>query len=288
MINYEVDVMSISDEVKDHIKSQIGDYSKYQDLIENGELYRLMTPAENDGKSAGYYVSENGKRILVYYYQQRGEEPREYRLKVKVENGTVWNATFNNYSPYHAFDLNTGIVVRSSAEDHYAQAYLFELNDTLKVKPISVGGVDSMYDRITPREAEDTSMFGKWLSDERMSDAAAAALAEKIRGHERFERITREFEYKKITTIEGDKEAYLFISDNHYEMFAFYYQPKGETPQEYRLRIDVPSSMMWTGTITRQSTYETENIYHGHEFYSGIIVRSSEEDGFCDIFHFIR
>lgn len=71
-------------------------------------------------------------------------------------------------------------------------------------------------------------------------------------------------------------------------MLAFFYQPKGEAPREYRLRIDVPDTTVWTGTITRQSTYETENTYHKYEFYSGIIVRSSEEDDHAEIFHFIR
>ncbi|MBR5632546.1 MAG: alpha-galactosidase [Clostridia bacterium] len=282
MLGYELDATKISDEAKARIKSQIGEYSKYQEIIEKGDLYRLMSPFENDGKSAGYYVSEDGRKILVYYYQPKGEEPREYRLKVKVENGTVWNAAFNNYSPYHAFDLNTGIVVRSSAEDHYAQVYLFELNNELIVKPISVGGVDSMYDRVKPGQEKEAPLFQKWVSDEKMSDAAAAALAEEIRGNEKFEKLVREFECKKITSLEGDKEGYLFKREDDREMFVMFYQPKGETPREYRLRVDVPLGSAWVATLNRHSDY------HGTDFYSGLVAKSVEQDDHIEIFHFYR
>ncbi len=266
MLGYELDATTITDEAKARIKRQIEEYRTYQDIISDGDLYRLISPFENDGKSAGYYMSEDGDYFVAFFYQPKGEKPTEYRLKINVPNGTVWTAPFNRHSPYYSHELkNSGLVVRSTAEGHHAEVYYFFR--------------DKWWDEKTPEKEQ---LFKKWASDGVMSEAAAAALAEKIRGNEKFEKIVRDFTCKKITTLEGEgKEAYLFTRDDEGEMFVVYYQSNGETPTEYRLRIDVPPTSVWVATLNRNCDY------HSTDFYAGLVVKSSEEAN-TEIFHFYR
>lgn len=127
VLGYEFDITTLSDKARATISEQIRNYRRYEHIIENGDLYRLMSPYD-DGKSAFYYITEERDEILVFFYQIKGEEPREYRLKIDVPDGTNWIATMNRDSIYHSFDLNTGLIVRSSAEDSYAEMFHFVLD----------------------------------------------------------------------------------------------------------------------------------------------------------------
>ena len=127
VLGYEFDITTLSDKARATISEQIRNYRRYEHIIENGDLYRLMSPYD-DGKSAFYYITEERDEILVFFYQIKGEDPREYRLKIDVPDGTNWIATMNRDSIYHSFDLNTGLIVRSSAEDSYAEMFHFVLD----------------------------------------------------------------------------------------------------------------------------------------------------------------
>ena len=92
------------------------------------------------------------------------------------------------------------------------------------------------------------------------------------------------FDERKALEEEG-KEAYLFKKDDDREMFVVYYQSKGEKfeiPTEYRLRVDVVPGSVWVATLNRYCDY------HSTDFYAGLVVKSSAEDSYTEIFHFYR
>ena len=98
---YELDLTKLSDEERDLIRRQVNDYHRYYDLVNHGELYRLIMPNDRyngkTGKCASWmYVSEDRSEALftfvvirtsvhpVYFVKLRGLDPdAEY-----VDEGT--------------------------------------------------------------------------------------------------------------------------------------------------------------------------------------------------------
>ena len=61
---YELDPNRLSDEEQEAIKEQIDRFTRYYDLIQNGDYYRLTPPGEKDFQ-AWQFVSADAKRTLV-------------------------------------------------------------------------------------------------------------------------------------------------------------------------------------------------------------------------------
>ena len=89
---YELDLTKLSDEERDLIRRQVNDYHRYYDLVNHGELYRLIMPNDRyngkTGKCASWmYVSEDRSEALftfvvirtsvhpVYFVKLRGLDP---------------------------------------------------------------------------------------------------------------------------------------------------------------------------------------------------------------------
>lgn len=78
---YELDPTRLTQSEKDEIKTQIRDYKKYQELIYQGDFYRLETYDMN--RVAWMVVSKDKKEALVAHYQILAEpNPNYKRLKL--------------------------------------------------------------------------------------------------------------------------------------------------------------------------------------------------------------
>ncbi len=62
---YELDPLKLSADVKELIKSQTDEYRKYNRLIRNGDLYRIVYPAANKGYTAWAFVSPDKTEALA-------------------------------------------------------------------------------------------------------------------------------------------------------------------------------------------------------------------------------
>lgn len=62
---YELDVNEMTQEEREAVKSQIGEFKKYYDLIQWGNYHRLTDPMKNDGCHAWEFVLEDGSEALV-------------------------------------------------------------------------------------------------------------------------------------------------------------------------------------------------------------------------------
>ena len=280
MLGFEFNILNLSDEAKDIIKRQVEEYRKNYYNIYSGDLYRLISPYEGhdnsrdnirDGKSAFYYVSENGNEVTVFFYQMKGEEPKEYLLKIDVPADSMWYAPFNRNCPYRGQDLRYGLALRSSREDHYAEVFHFYR--------------DSWAEEQEKRKSESSreKFFENGLEDYELAGKMKKVVDKAVADNDNFKRMVRDYKCSKITSLDSEgKDAVCFTSPDNREIFVVFHQDKGETPREYRLRLDVPELSRWTARLNRDCPY------HGFDLRYGMIVRSSSEDDYTQLFHFTR
>ncbi|MCR5213347.1 MAG: alpha-galactosidase [Eubacterium sp.] len=75
---YELDITKLSDQDKDIIKDQVGDYKKYSHLVREGDYYRItsvsrLCPANRDSRSVSWlFVSKDKTEALYTYVQKLG------------------------------------------------------------------------------------------------------------------------------------------------------------------------------------------------------------------------
>ncbi len=66
---YELDVTKISKEDRETIPSQVAMYHKYNDLVREGDYYRIASYAQNHKYDCWQVVSEDKKESLVTFVQ---------------------------------------------------------------------------------------------------------------------------------------------------------------------------------------------------------------------------
>lgn len=63
---YELDPLRLTDEEKEMVKTQVGEYHKYYDIIHRGDLYRLIYPGDAEGNMCMWqFVSEDKNEALL-------------------------------------------------------------------------------------------------------------------------------------------------------------------------------------------------------------------------------
>ena len=96
---YELDITKLSEEEKEQVRSQVRTFKKYYDLIQQGEYYRLLSPADSqctvwemadsEGKEAlvsavYHHVEDNAASVIV---KVRGlKKESRYRLQLELDH----------------------------------------------------------------------------------------------------------------------------------------------------------------------------------------------------------
>ena len=113
---YELDLTKLTDEEKELVKKQCADYHKYYNVIHNGELYRLISPWENNRRRCAWsYVLPDKSEVLAtyvviragirdrHYLRLAGLDPnRRYRNEETgqtLSGSTLMNAGLNLLNP---------------------------------------------------------------------------------------------------------------------------------------------------------------------------------------------
>lgn len=98
---YELDPNTFTPEECETVKKQIAEYHRYYDVIHDGDLYRLISPAENDRRAAWMFVSADKSEALLtsvimrkpeewtFFLRLRGLDPEAYYTE--MQSGEVYS-----------------------------------------------------------------------------------------------------------------------------------------------------------------------------------------------------
>lgn len=132
MLGYELNILKTKQEIKDAIKSQIVFYRKVEDLIKRGDLYRLISPFENEQEISAYYyktsseTSEKNERILLSFLQNKGtREKKEILLQVAVSEKDAIYMDEISGAEFKGSELITGIAITTSEKNEFSKMWLF-------------------------------------------------------------------------------------------------------------------------------------------------------------------
>ncbi len=142
MLGYEMNIIKKDKAFKAKMKEQIEFYRYVENLIKYGELYRLISPYENELELSAYYYASFDKenkadRILLSFLQNYGDRASEKYLfnkgiankkllKIKVADE---NATYIEYfskKEYSGKELKDGITLYTSVNIETGVLMLFE------------------------------------------------------------------------------------------------------------------------------------------------------------------
>ena len=68
---YELDLTKLTEEERAQVRKQVSQYHAYYDIIQNGDLYRLISPFENETVCAWEYVSADKNEALLTFVVRR-------------------------------------------------------------------------------------------------------------------------------------------------------------------------------------------------------------------------
>ncbi len=103
---YEMDLGKLTDEEKEIIKEQIKIYKSHEDLIRNGDFYRIKNPFE--GNSAAWCFASAQKDRLFFTYVQILSIPNQplYRVRISCADENKW------YKDTKTGDIYSGLVLK--------------------------------------------------------------------------------------------------------------------------------------------------------------------------------
>lgn len=124
---YELNPETLSDQEKEQIKGQIADYKKYEELIREGDYYRLSDPFE-DVYAAWALVSDDRKRVLLSVVMQEihGNMTVSYvRLKGLMADA-VYRDTETGMEYYGSALMEAGLPMPVQMGEYLAYQKYFE------------------------------------------------------------------------------------------------------------------------------------------------------------------
>lgn len=130
---YELDITKISEEERAMIPEQVSMYHKYNDLVREGDYYRVASYRENGLYDCWMVVAKDKSEALVTYVQVLGR-PNVHSRKIKllgldVTAGYRLDGTENVYGG--DLLMNAGMLIETMRGDYMSRLYHFVLDNSL-------------------------------------------------------------------------------------------------------------------------------------------------------------
>ena len=124
-LGYEFNILKVDQSVKDAISKQIEEYRAYEELILNGDFYRLKNPTVD--RCYAYYIANADKSEILLSYLQNNAESDEIEHVLKIScaksdfnyRNTLTNEIFSGSA------LKEGITVKADASERYGLMWHF-------------------------------------------------------------------------------------------------------------------------------------------------------------------
>lgn len=130
---YELDITKISDEERAMIPEQVAMYHKYNDLVREGDYYRIASYRENKSYDCYMVVAKDKREALITYVQVMGR-PNVHSRKIKLA-GLLADGDYrlDGTDKVYGGDLlmNAGMLVENMRGDYMSRLYHFVLDNSL-------------------------------------------------------------------------------------------------------------------------------------------------------------
>ena len=130
---YELDITKISSEEREMIPEQVALYHKYNDLVREGDYYRIASYRENGLYDCYMVVAKDKREALVTYVQVLGR-PNVHSRKIKLLGlNDAADYRLDGTGKVYGGDLlmNAGILVENMRGDYMSRLYHFVLDNRL-------------------------------------------------------------------------------------------------------------------------------------------------------------
>lgn len=115
---YELDPRKLSEAEKAEVKKQIQDFNTYNSLIQKGDFYRLINPADNPFRCGWEFVSADKKEALVTVVTMRRGETVFFLLRLKgLDETKIYEDTATGEKYSGALLMKAGINLTPETED---------------------------------------------------------------------------------------------------------------------------------------------------------------------------
>ena len=122
---YEMDLSALSDEDLVSAKEQVAFYKKYRNVVQYGDMYRLVSPYENDGKFAAWQFIKD-KTAILYTFNIKGIPSAALR-RVKMQ-GLLPDAVYREEGTGREYNgeflMNVGVVCECN-QDYISTVSVF-------------------------------------------------------------------------------------------------------------------------------------------------------------------
>lgn len=108
---YELDLNKLTSEEREEVKEQIAQYNRYRELVQGGDLYRLISPFKNRLYSAWEYVSpDKSEALLTFVVMRREIYARYYIVKLRgLDEGKYYRSSMDGRIYSGALLMNCGV-----------------------------------------------------------------------------------------------------------------------------------------------------------------------------------
>ncbi len=130
---YELDITKISEEERAMIPEQVSMYHKYNDLVREGDYYRVASYRENGLYDCWMVVAKDKSEALVTYVQVLGR-PNVHSRKIKLLGLDVAaDYRLDGTEKVYGGDLlmNAGMLIETMRGDYMSKLYHFVLDNSL-------------------------------------------------------------------------------------------------------------------------------------------------------------
>ena len=130
---YELDITKISEEERAMIPEQVSMYHKYNDLVREGDYYRVASYRENGLYDCWMVVAKDKSEALVTYVQVLGK-PNVHSRKIKLLGlDEAADYRLDGTDKVYGGDLlmNAGLLIEKMCGDYMSRLYYFVLDNSL-------------------------------------------------------------------------------------------------------------------------------------------------------------